>query len=130
MHSYVPTIPIPHYSLGLGRCVVPRRFRYRLLSWSLRVVLNNTYDPDRVDYIAYKAHVILGTEWLFKGALQQFTAISWHFYGLVDLYFILRFTDAGYFVIYICPCKGHHPMEHAVELLHKLNTIYNPVLGR
>ena len=69
MTSYIPTIPIPHYSLGLGRCVVPRRFRYRLLSWSLRVVLNNTYDPDRVDYIAYKAHVILGTEWLFKGGI-------------------------------------------------------------
>ena len=69
MHSYIPTIPIPHYSLGLGSCVVPRRFRYRLLSWSLRVVLNNTYDPDRVDYIAYKAHVILGTEWLFKGGI-------------------------------------------------------------
>jgi hypothetical protein len=116
MHSYIPTIPIPHYSLGLGSCVVPRKFRYRLLSWSLGVVLNNTYDPDRVDYIAYKAHVILGTEWLFKGALQQFTAISWHFYDLVDLYFILWFMDAGCYSFIFTPVKSHLPMEQAVEL--------------
>ena len=66
---YIPTISIPHYSLDLGSCVVPRRFRYRLLSWSLRGDVDKIYDPDRVDYIAYKAHVILGTEWLFKGGI-------------------------------------------------------------
>ena len=69
-------------------------------------------------------------------ALQQVTAISRHFWYQFMLWVWWIFIsdwgsgmqDISSFIF--APVKVISPMEQAVELLHKLNTIYNPVLGR
>ena len=68
-----------------------------------------TYDPDRVDYIAYKAHVILGTEWLFKGGIpavySDILALLW-FGGFI---FHTMVHGCRVLFIYIYPCKKTSP---------------------
>ena len=123
---------------------MPRRFRYRLLSWSSGVDVNKIYDPDRLDYIEFKAHVSRRQNWLLYregitaiySNISALFLVSVKFYGFGGFLFQTRVQRCELFRLFqdtlfiFAPVKVISPMEQAVKLLHKLNTIYNPVLGR